>query len=66
MRNGSDVPLTAPLGYTALNICKGAFSGLPFTRAHISLPLSEPAIDLTAASLLAFSWQMAGAPSGTP
>ena len=26
----------------------------------------EPAIDLTATSFLAFSWQMAGAPSGTP
>jgi hypothetical protein len=26
----------------------------------------EPAIDLTASSFLAFSWQMAGAPSGTP
>jgi hypothetical protein len=26
----------------------------------------EPATDLTASSFLAFSWQMAGAPSGTP
>ena len=26
----------------------------------------EPAIDLTASSFLAFSWQMAGAPAGTP
>jgi endoglucanase len=26
----------------------------------------EPAIDLTASSFLAFSWQLAGAPSGTP
>ena len=26
----------------------------------------EPAIDLTASSFLAFSWQMAGTPSGTP
>jgi endoglucanase len=26
----------------------------------------EPAIDLTASSFLAFSWQMGGAPSGTP
>jgi len=26
----------------------------------------EPAIDLTASSFLAFSWQIAGAPSGTP
>jgi endoglucanase len=26
----------------------------------------EPAIDLSASSFLAFSWQMAGAPSGTP
>jgi endoglucanase len=26
----------------------------------------EPAIDLTASSFIAFSWQMAGAPSGTP
>jgi len=26
----------------------------------------EPAIDLTASSFLAFSWQMAGSPSGTP
>lgn len=26
----------------------------------------EPAIDLTASSFLAFSWQMAGGPSGTP
>lgn len=26
----------------------------------------EPAIDLTASSFLAFSWEMAGAPSGTP
>ena len=26
----------------------------------------EPAIDLTASSFLAFSWQMAGAPTGTP
>ncbi len=26
----------------------------------------EPAIDLTASSFLAFSWQVAGAPSGTP
>jgi endoglucanase len=27
---------------------------------------NEPAIDLTASSFLAFSWEMAGAPSGTP
>ena len=27
---------------------------------------NEPAIDLTASSLLAFSWEIAGAPSGTP
>jgi hypothetical protein len=26
----------------------------------------EPAIDLTASSFLAFSWEIAGAPSGTP
>jgi endoglucanase len=26
----------------------------------------EPAIDLTASSFLAFSWQIAGIPSGTP
>jgi endoglucanase len=26
----------------------------------------EPAIDLTASSFLAFSWQIAGAPAGTP
>jgi hypothetical protein len=26
----------------------------------------EPAIDLTASSFLAFSWHIAGAPSGTP
>jgi hypothetical protein len=26
----------------------------------------EPAIDLTASSLLAFAWAIAGAPSGTP
>ena len=26
----------------------------------------EPAIDLTASSPLAFAWQIAGAPSGTP
>ena len=31
-----------------------------------SFPTVEPAIDLTASSFLAFSWQMAGAPSGTP
>ncbi|HET7440956.1 MAG TPA: glycoside hydrolase family 9 protein, partial [Terriglobales bacterium] len=31
-----------------------------------SFPTVEPAIDLTASSPLAFSWQMAGAPSGTP
>lgn len=31
-----------------------------------SYPTVEPAIDLTASSFLAFSWQMAGAPSGTP
>jgi hypothetical protein len=26
----------------------------------------EPAIDLTASSFLAFAWQIAGTPSGTP
>jgi hypothetical protein len=26
----------------------------------------EPAIDLSASSFLAFAWQVAGAPSGTP
>jgi len=26
----------------------------------------EPAVDLTASSFLAFSWSIAGAPSGTP
>jgi endoglucanase len=31
-----------------------------------SFPTVEPAIDLTASSFLAFSWQMAGGPSGTP
>jgi endoglucanase len=31
-----------------------------------SFPTVEPAIDLTASSFLAFSWQIAGAPSGTP
>jgi endoglucanase len=31
-----------------------------------SYPTVEPAIDLTASSFLAFSWQVAGAPSGTP
>ena len=31
-----------------------------------SFPTVEPAVDLTASSFLAFSWQMAGAPSGTP
>ena len=31
-----------------------------------SFPTVEPAIDLTASSFLAFSWQMAGSPSGTP
>jgi len=31
-----------------------------------SFPTVEPAIDLTASSFLVFSWQMAGAPSGTP
>lgn len=31
-----------------------------------SYPTVEPAIDLTASSFLAFSWQMAGSPSGTP
>ena len=31
-----------------------------------SYPTVEPAIDLTASSFLAFSWQIAGAPSGTP
>jgi endoglucanase len=31
-----------------------------------SYPTVEPAIDLTASSFLAFAWQMAGAPTGTP
>jgi len=31
-----------------------------------SFPTVEPAIDLTASSFLAFAWQIAGAPSGTP
>ncbi len=31
-----------------------------------SYPTVEPAIDLTASSFLAFSWQIAGGPSGTP
>src|SRR5215469_12506582 len=31
-----------------------------------SFPTVEPAIDLTASSFLAFAWQMAGAPTGTP
>ena len=31
-----------------------------------SFPTVEPAIDLTASSFLAFSWQMAGAPAGVP
>jgi len=31
-----------------------------------SFPTVEPAIDLTASSFLAFSWQIAGGPSGTP
>ena len=31
-----------------------------------SYPTVEPAIDLTASSFLAFSWQVAGGPSGTP
>ena len=31
-----------------------------------SYPTVEPAIDLTASSFLAFAWQIAGAPGGTP
>ena len=31
-----------------------------------SFPTVEPAIDLTASSFLAFAWQIAGAPTGTP
>jgi endoglucanase len=31
-----------------------------------SFPTVEPAIDLTASSFLAFAWQIAGAPGGTP
>lgn len=31
-----------------------------------SYPTVEPAIDLSASSFLAFAWQMAGAPAGTP
>jgi endoglucanase len=31
-----------------------------------SYPTVEPAIDLTASSFLAFAWQIAGSPSGTP
>jgi endoglucanase len=41
-------------------------SGAVFKDNVQSYSTVEPAIDLTASSFLAFSWQMAGAPSGTP
>lgn len=40
---------------------KGVFKD--FVQSYSTV---EPAIDLTASSFLAFSWQMAGVPSGTP
>jgi len=52
--NGVDV-------YSQFNNSKAVFKD--FVQ---SFPTVEPAIDLTASSFLAFSWQMAGAPSGTP
>ena len=47
--------------YTQFNNSRAVFKD--FVQ---SFPTVEPAIDLTASSFLAFSWQMAGAPSGTP
>ena len=41
-------------------------SGAVFKDNVQSFSTVEPAIDLTASSFLAFAWQMAGAPSGTP
>jgi endoglucanase len=52
--NGVDV-------YAQFNNTKAVFKD--FVQ---SFPTVEPAIDLTASSFLAFSWQIAGTPSGTP
>jgi endoglucanase len=52
--NGVDV-------YAQFNNTKAVFKD--FVQ---SFPTVEPAIDLTASSFLAFSWQIAGAPTGTP
>jgi endoglucanase len=52
--NGVDV-------YSQFNSSKAVFKD--FVQ---SFPTVEPAVDLTASSFLAFSWQMAGAPTGTP
>jgi endoglucanase len=41
-------------------------SGAVFKDNVQSYSTVEPAIDLTASSFLAFAWQIAGAPSGTP
>jgi endoglucanase len=41
-------------------------SGAVFKDNVQSYSTVEPAIDLTASSFLAFAWQMAGAPTGTP
>ena len=41
-------------------------SGAVFKDNVQSFSTVEPAIDLTASSFLAFAWQMAGAPTGTP
>ena len=41
-------------------------SGAVYKDNVQSFSTVEPAIDLTALSPLAFAWQIAGAPSGTP
>ena len=43
--------------------CNGKAVYKDFVQSYSTV---EPAIDLTASSFLAFSWQIAGAPSGTP
>jgi endoglucanase len=54
-------PTSAVDVYSQFNNTKAVFKD--FVQ---SFPTVEPAIDLTASSFLAFAWQMAGAPTGTP
>ncbi len=49
----------------SLNVMSGAPFGF-FQDNVQSYSTVEPAIDLTASSFLGFSWEIAGAPSGTP